>query len=273
MTTLVAVFTCLFLFGLGAIVGSFLTVVIARVPAGESIVRPRSSCPGCGEFISWFDNIPLVSWLMLGGKCRRCHEPIPLRYPLVELVTAIAFGLVGLASLMGAYPLIFVPTFLIISAAGIALVAIDLEHFRLPNQIVATTYVLAALAVGIGLIADGFADHVAGVMGGMLLWGVVFGGAWLVTRGRGMGLGDVKLAPLLGASLGMLGFVESAIGLLITFLVGASVGLWLLASRRVQRRQAIPFGPFMIMGWFATVLLGSPLASWYLTVVLGRYPS
>lgn len=273
MTTFLAVFTVIFLVGLGAIIGSFLTVVIARVPVGESIVRPRSSCPGCGAFISWYDNIPLFSWLVLGGKCRRCSQPIPLRYPLIELATAIAFGLIGLASFWGAYPLALVPTFLIITAAGIALIVIDLEHYRLPNQIVATAYLLAGIATIIGLVAAGFAGYAAGLVGGMLMWGAVFGGSWLITRGRGVGMGDVKLAPLLGASLGMLGVAEAAIGLLVTFLLGAVVGIWLLATGRVQRRQAIPFGPFMVTGWFLTVVLGSPLASWYLTVVLGRYPS
>jgi len=258
---------------LGAIIGSFLTVVISRVPEGRSIVRPRSACPTCGASLRWFDNVPIASYLVLRGRCRGCGTRIPIRYLLVELGTAAAYALLGAAAIAQIFPVALLPGFLIIASAGIALAVIDLEHHRLPNPIVATTYGLWGVATAIALVLAPETRQWFGVVVGGLLWFVVFGTAWWVTRGRGMGLGDVKLAPMLGASLGLLGVVESAFGLLLTFILGAAVGASLLLLRRHGRRQAIAFGPFMVAGWFTSVLIGSAIASWYLSVALGRYPS
>jgi leader peptidase (prepilin peptidase)/N-methyltransferase len=273
MNSEVMIWVAVVLFGFGTIIGSFLTVVITRVPAGESIIRPRSTCPRCDRQLSWSENIPIVSWLVQRGRCRGCGSSISIRYPLVELGTASSFAVMGLLGWIDAFPLALLPAFLVITAAGIALVVIDLEHHRLPNPIVASTYALSVPLAIAGLVVTGDWSPLIGALIGALLWGAVFGGTWVLTRGRGMGLGDVKLAPLLGASLGLLGPLEAAVGLLATFVIGAVVGLGLLAARRVKRRQAIPFGPFMVAGWFATVVVGSATVEWYLTSVLGRYPS
>jgi leader peptidase (prepilin peptidase)/N-methyltransferase len=158
---------------------------------------------------------------------------------------------------------------LVIAASGVALAVIDLEHHRLPNAIVYTTYPLALVAGVVGVALAGEWNRLLGAALGAVLWGLVIGGAWLVTRGRGMGLGDVKLAPLLGGSLGAIGVVESAAGLLIALVIGAVVGGALLAGGKVGRRQAIAFGPFMILGWFLTMVAGVVLVDGYLALVLG----
>ena len=269
MTIVVALVYGALLFVFGAIIGSFLTVVIARVPAGESIVRPRSSCPVCGEQIVWFDNIPLVSWLALGGRCRHCQTPIPKRYPLVEAATGVVFLMLGAATWWGTVPIAVFPASVVIASGGIALTAIDLEHHRLPNAIVYTTYPLAIVAVVVGLVITGEWERLPGLAIGALVWLVVIGGSWLLTRGRGMGFGDVKLAPLLGGGLGLIGALEAAAGLLFALVIGAAVGIALLAGGRVGKRQAIAFGPFLVLGWFIATLVGTPLVEAYLGFVLG----
>lgn len=257
------------LFILGAIIGSFLTVVIARVPAGESIVRPRSACPVCGQQIAWSDNIPLASWLLLRGRCRHCRTPIPKRYPLTEASTGAVFVLLGAASWWGSMPVALLPAALVIAASGVALSVIDAEHRRLPNSIVYTTYPLALVGVVVGLSVTGDWERLVGAAVGALVWLGVIGGSWLITRGRGMGLGDVKLAPLLGASLGLIGGLEAAAGLLFALVIAAVVGVTLLLTGRVQRRQAIAFGPFLLLGWLLAMVLGAPVVDGYLGIVLG----
>ena len=256
------------LFVLGAIIGSFLTVVVARIPAGESIVRPRSACPVCGREIAWFDNIPVASWVLLSGRCRHCQTPIPKRYPMLEAGTGLVFLLLGASAWWGSIPLEFLPAALVIAASGVALSVIDVEHRRLPNPIVYTTYPLALTAITVGLIVSGEWNRLSGAAVGALVWVGVIGGSWLLTRGRGMGLGDVKLAPLLGGSLGIIGGLEAAAGLLFALVLGASVGIVLLATGRVGRRQAIAFGPFLLAGWLIAILVGAPVVDAYLDLVL-----
>ena len=250
---------------LGVIVGSFLNVVISRVPAGVSIVRPRSSCPGCGAFIEGRDNIPLLSWLILRGRCRNCHEPISARYPLVEALTGIVWAVTGLWSLgqPGAWVSPLLPTLLLVASAGIALVFIDLDCRRLPDAIVLPLWP----ATTAGLVLAGVLSGdwpVARALMGAGLWLLVIGGIWLATGGRGMGRGDVKLAPLLGLVLGWIGWGPASVGLAAAWLIGGLTAVILLAAGRTSRRQAIPFGPFLLIGYLIGVLAGSALLDAYL---------
>ncbi|CAB4931974.1 MAG: prepilin peptidase [Actinobacteria bacterium] len=250
---------------LGVIVGSFLNVVIARVPAGASIVRPRSSCPGCGTFIESRDNIPLLSWLVLRGRCRTCHEPISARYPLVEGLTGILWAIIGLWSLgqPGTWISPLLPTLLVVVSAGIALLFIDLDCTRLPDAIVLPLWpVTIAGLVLAGVVSGDW--PLARALAGAALWLVVIGGIWLATGGRGMGLGDVKLAPLLGLVLGWIGWGPASVGLATAWLVGGATAVILLVAGRAGRRQAIPFGPFLLIGFLIGVLAGSALLDAYL---------
>lgn len=250
---------------LGVIVGSFLNVVIARVPAGTSIVRPRSSCPGCGVFIEGRDNIPLLSWVILRGRCRKCHEPISARYPLVEGLTGLLWAVTGLWSFgqQGAWVSPLLPTLLVVVSAGIALVFIDLDCRRLPDAIVLPLWP----ATVAGLMCAGAVSGdwpIVRALSGAGLWLLVIGGIWLATGGRGMGLGDVKLAPLLGLVLGWIGWGPASVGLAAAWLVGGVTAVILLVAGRAGRRQEIPFGPFLLIGFLIGVLAGSALLDAYL---------
>ena len=252
-TAIVAVFAGV----IGLVIGSFLNVVIWRVPRGESIVTPPSACPTCHHRLRARDNIPVVSWLVLRGKCRDCGEPISMRYPIVELLTAVLF--VGVSLLV---PLAVLPAYLWLAGAGVALAAIDIEHKRLPNAIVYPT----AVVVGVWLVA---ASLLAGDTGAALrtvLAGVALFAFYLLLAlvyPAGMGLGDVKLAFPLGMALGWVAWSAVIVGTFAAFLLGAVVGVALMASHRAGRRSAIPFGPFMLLGAMIGITLGETVAEWY----------
>jgi leader peptidase (prepilin peptidase)/N-methyltransferase len=254
----------------GLLVGSFVNVVVHRVPAGLSVVRPRSSCPACGGFVRERDNVPVVSWLLLRGRCRDCAVPIPVRYPAVEGGTAILFALV--ASRAPSLPELV--ALLAVTGAGVSLAFIDLEHGRLPFAVTAWAGGLALLSLASGWAWTAWSQGPAAVgaeagpaLGGAGTWLAVYGIVHLVTSGRGMGLGDVALAPVLGLVLGAVGTAESLTGLALGFLTGAVVGAALLTTRRAARRTAIPFGPFMLLGAALGLLVGPVLASTYLRLV------
>jgi leader peptidase (prepilin peptidase)/N-methyltransferase len=244
---------------LGLLVGSFLNVVIHRVPAGLSIASPPSACPGCAHPVRPRDNVPVVSWLLLRGRCRDCAVPISGRYPLVELATALLFVLVGLRFGASTYT----GAALAVTAAGVALFMIDLDHRRLPFSITAAAAVGTLIALGVDVALNG-----VGVLGvavlSMGVWLAVYGGIWLGTAGRGMGLGDVALAPVLGLALGWLGWGPSLVGLAGGFLVGAVVGVALIATGVTTRRARVPHGPFLLSGAALGMFAGEPLWQGYL---------
>ncbi len=251
-------------FAAGAIVGSFLNVVIHRVPRGESIVTPRSRCPACGALVQPIDNIPVISWILLRGRCRDCREPISARYVVIEVLTAVTWTVFASWTAM-TDNLAFLPLLLVLASAGIALGAIDLQHHRLPDVIVIPLYPVTA----VGLAVAGFASGsfaIGSAVAGAAVWCLTIGLIWLVTRGRGMGLGDVKLAPVLGATLGWLSFGSALVGLVAAFVLGAVVGVGLLLAGRAGRRTAIAFGPFLLVGAALGVLFGSTLATAYLSL-------
>lgn len=246
---------------LGLLVGSFLNVVAYRVPAGLSVVRPPSACPACRHVVRARDNVPVASWLLLRGRCRDCAAPIPARYPLVEAGTGALFVLVSL-HLADAAELSALAACLVVSAAGVALALIDLEHGRLPFSITGVAGGLAALALGLGWWAGTLS--LVTVAGSAAAWLAVYGGIWFLTAGRGMGLGDVALAPLLGAVLGGVGLAAGLVGLAAGFVLGSVVGTALLLGGRASRGTRIAHGPFMLLGAAVGLFAGQPLATAYL---------
>lgn len=244
---------------LGLLVGSFLNVVVHRVPRGLSVVRPRSSCPRCGQPILARDNVPVLSWLLLRGRCRHCAALVPARYPLVEAATCGVFA--GVAAATGPKP--YLPALLLLAAAGVALFVIDLEHQRLPFAITGVAGLGCAVLLSLDAMVRG-AEPVSSAFGGGALWLAVYGGIWLATTGRGMGLGDVALAPVLGSVLGWLGWGPTVTGLMLGFVLGAGVGVVLLCVTRAGRRTRVPHGPFMLAGAAVGLIAGDHLWGGYL---------
>jgi leader peptidase (prepilin peptidase) / N-methyltransferase len=238
---------------LGLVIGSFLNVVIHRVPRRRSVVWPASSCPKCGQPIAPLDNIPLVSYLLLRGRCRKCGAPIPIRYPLIEALTALLFGAAAYEFGVG----IHLISALVLISALISLAAIDLEHGLLPNAIVGPC------------AAVGFVLSVLGDPGGWwiyLLSALAIGGGLLALAlafPAGMGMGDVKMGGMLGAFLGPYG----ALAVFLGALAGTAVGVVLLAMGRIRRRSALPFGVFMALGGLVSLFEGPELISLYLRLV------
>lgn len=242
----------------GLAIGSFLNVVIWRVPRRESLVRPPSHCPSCGTRIRTLDNIPVASWVALRGRCRTCGERISVRYPLVELGTGILFASVAW-KLEAAWAL---PGFLLLSATLVAVALIDLEHYIVPNRIlIAVVPPAVALLAVAGWLDDAWDDFGRSLLGAV----AAFGGLLVVhlIQPRGMGMGDVKLAFLLGLFLGWFGWGHVLLGLFLGFLLGAVVGVILIATGVRSRKEAVPFAPFLAVGTVLTVLWGSPILDWY----------
>ncbi len=246
---------------LGLAVGSFLNVVVWRVPRGESVVSPPSACPRCGHRIRARDNVPVLGWLLLGGRCRDCGEPIAARYPLVEAGTGVAFALVAWATGLSWA----LPALLYLAAVSIALALIDLDTHRLPDAIVLPSYVvvlvlLALAAWNPGGDADA-GSWVRALLGGAALFAVYF--LLLVVYPAGMGFGDVKLAGVLGLYLGWAGWASVVVGWFAAFLLGGLFAVGLLAARRAGRKSSVPFGPWMLAGAWIGLIAGDAVWDWY----------
>lgn len=243
---------------LGLLVGSFLNVVVHRVPRKESVIRPRSSCPGCGTELANRDNIPVLSWLLLRGRCRTCGGAIAARYPLVEVLTAAVFAVLG--ARFGADAAL--PAFLVLGASLLAISVIDLEHFLVPNRIlIATLAVGAPLLLVAGLTEREPSDLVGAGLGAVVAF--LFLLVINLVYPRGMGMGDVKLAFVLGLYLGFLDLGHVFLGLFLGFLLGSAGGIALIASGLRTRRDHIPFAPFLAVGALFAVVFGEPILDWY----------
>ncbi len=239
----------------GAAVGSFLNVLAYRLPRGESIVGPRSHCPGCGVQIHAYDNVPVVSWLALGGHCRSCGGAISPRYPIVEALTASLFAAVGVQTGMSAE--LWPGLALMVTLVTVA--ATDIEHRIVPNKVLAPA-ALAALALW-GLVDPSRLPEnaIAGaIAGGFLLLAAI-------AYPAGMGMGDVKLAAVMGLFLGR----SVAPAMLTAFGLGTLIGLGIMLVRGSQaRKQAIPFAPFLALGGIVGQLFGEDLVDWYVGTFL-----
>lgn len=249
---------------LGLAVGSFLNVVVARIPAGLSVVRPASRCPDCSSAIRRRHNVPVLGWLVLRGRCFDCDSPISPRYPVVEAATAVLFVLTTLQLLhLDRFPA--VPAFLYLAAVGTALTLIDLKTQRLPSRIVLPSYAVvgALLTVTSAVTGDWIALGRAAAGAGLSF--VLYLFMWLVYP-AGMGRGDVNLAGLLGMALGYLSWSAVAVGTFSAFLLGGLVGAVLLATTSRSRRTRVAFGPFMVIGVWVAVLAAGPLTDSYLAL-------
>jgi leader peptidase (prepilin peptidase)/N-methyltransferase len=243
----------------GMVIGSFLNVCIYRLPASQSIVRPRSRCPQCGHSIRARDNIPVLSYLILRGRCRDCGVRIPLRYPLVETLSgafaamAVArFGLGWQAALMFA-----------LIAALLVITFIDLDHRIIPDAITLPGIPIGlAASFGPGLISP--SESLIGILAG---GGSLFLVAWgyqLITQREGMGGGDIKLLAMIGAFMGWKGVLFT---IFVASLTGTLAGMALICRRRGDMKLAVPFGPFLAVGAIAYLFIGPELWSWYIAAV------
>jgi leader peptidase (prepilin peptidase)/N-methyltransferase len=237
----------------GLVIGSFLNVVIARLPAGRSLWHPRSACPDCGAGIAWHDNVPVLSFVALRGRCRACGTRIAWRYPLVEVATAGLFGLT--AAVLGPIP--FLVPALALVAALVAITGIDLHHQIIPDVITLpgiAAGVLANLATG----HAGWASSLLGILVGGGLFLVI-----ILASGGGMGGGDMKLGAMLGA---FLGWQIVLLTIFLAVLGGGLVALLLLATRTRGRKDPVPFGPFLAAGGVVGLLWGERVVTWYLRI-------
>lgn len=258
--TLIAVFVVLF----GLVFGSFASVLTVRIPEGKSIVFPDSACPRCGRWLPPWENIPLLSYLVLRGRCRGCGERIGLFYPLMELGTAVLYvaavyagGLTPVGLAYSGFAVLTLP-----------LVIIDLRHKRLPNVLTFSGFVWALLSAGIAAVLDGDRQVLLTSLFSGLGCAAFFLLLNIVSRG-GMGLGDVKLAGVIGSTLGIVSWQLAVFGILCGFLAGGVTSVWLLLTRRAKMGSAIPFGPYMLLGAWVAILAGTEfaravLALWYL---------
>jgi leader peptidase (prepilin peptidase)/N-methyltransferase len=243
---------------LGLAVGSFVNVVIYRVPRAESVIGPASHCPGCKAAIKPWHNVPVFGWLLLRGRCATCRQRISARYPLVELATALLF--VAVAARFGPTPML--AAYLYLAAIAVALTLIDLDVRRLPNSIVLPSYVVGALLLVLSAAAHAdWRPAARGLLGMAALWLFYFALAWMYPGG--MGFGDVKLAGLLGLYLGWLGWSAVVVGAFAGFLLGGFVGVALLLTRVANRKTAMPFGPAMLAGALLAMFAAGPIAAWY----------
>jgi len=256
----------------GSIIGSFLNVVIYRVPAGRSLVSPASACGACGHTIRWYDNIPIVSWLVLRGRCRDCSAKISVRYPLIELGTAVAFVAVGIRFVPDVFAAddvagivsagLVLVAYAYLAAISISLAAIDLDTMRLPNAIVLPAYIVGAVLFTAAAALGGAWDHLVTAALGMLIMGAVYAVPAFI-RPDAIGGGDVKLAGVLGMFLGWLGWAELGVGIVAGFILGGLFGVALIIAGK-GRSARVAFGPWMLAGAWIGIFAGGALLAAYL---------
>jgi leader peptidase (prepilin peptidase)/N-methyltransferase len=244
----------------GLCIGSFLNVCIYRLPRGQSLVAPPSRCPSCERPLRWYHNIPIVSWLVLRGRCGHCQAPISMQYPIIELVTALIWVLIVWLTPAGW----LLASRLVFATALIVLFMIDLEHQLLPNVIT-----LPGIVVGLAfsfVAPPGPADSALGVLlGGGVLYAIA-AAYYLLRKEEGMGMGDVKMLAMVGA---FLGWRAVLLTLVLSSFAGAVIGMALVGLQRGSMRYALPFGTFLAVGALIAMLFGEDLLTWY----FGYFPA
>jgi leader peptidase (prepilin peptidase)/N-methyltransferase len=246
------------LFVIGLCIGSFLNVCVHRLPRGESVVSPGSRCPACGTPIHWYDNVPVLSYVWLGGRCRACRAPVSLRYPGIEIVTGAIFA----AHAWSLEPGGLLAVRLVFAAMLIALFVIDLEYQLLPNVITYPGIVLG-LAAAV-MLPPGLRDSALGAaLGAGILLAIRWG--WRRATGvDGMGLGDVKMLAMIGA---VLGWEAVWLVLLLASVAGALAGVAIAAAGRGSMKSKLPFGTFLAVAALAASLWGQRLIDWYVGLI------
>ena len=253
MTATPAMIAVAGLFGL--LVGSFLNVCIYRLPLRRSVVFPPSACGSCQRPLRWFENIPVVSWLVLGGRCARCKARISPQYPIVELVTGVLFATTVALTPIG--PLLAAR--LLFGAALIVLFAIDLEHQILPN-VITLPGVVVGLAFALVAPPGWRASLIGAAAGGGVLYAIA-AGYYYLRHEDGLGMGDVKMLAMIGA---FLGWQLMLLTLVLASLSGALVGVAIIVFQRGSMKYALPFGTFLAVGAAVAMLVGQPMVDWYL---------
>lgn len=250
---------------LGAVIGAFGNVVIARVPAGQSITRPAPHCPGCGHGVKRHRNIPSVFYLILPCRCANCRSISSIQYLLVVALTSAGFAAAAALSWQRG-TLELLPTWWFLVAVGVMLSAIDLRHHRLPDSIVAPSYVAIGLLLAFAsLYGDGWWPLGRAAIGGAALLALY--ALIAAVYPSGMGWGDVKLAGLLGSFTAFVGFPALTVGALASFVLAAPVAMWLVAARSAGSRTRVPFGPFMVAGAMVGVASGAAVSDWYFALL------
>lgn len=246
-----------FIFFLGLIVGSFLNCVIYRLEKEESFLKGRSYCPHCRHKLGFLDLIPVLSFILLRGRCRYCQKPISIQYPLIELTTGIIFILLFVFS--------FALLVFIISAFLIVIFIYDLKHYIIPDKIVFPAIGLALiydLYLGFTkspLILKDFVNPLISALGAAAFFAAIV----LLSRGRWMGVGDIKLAFLMGL---ILGWPNIAVALFLAFMTGAIIGVGLMVFGKKTMRSEVPFGPFLVFGTFTALFYGQKIINWYVQI-------
>lgn len=247
---------------LGLIVGSFANVVIYRVPAGRSVVKPASGCLSCGARVRSFDNIPVVSWLVLRGRCRACKAPVSARYPAVEALVGLIFAVIGLR-----FGISWTGVGEAALAAGLVVLAfIDLDHLLLPRKVVYVTLTVVAVVLVAGTVSGNqWHRLLVAVISAVVPWALFFGINFISPKA--LGFGDVRLALLIGFGLGWLGAAYAFLGFIVASVLGSLVGVTMIALGKAGRRTPIPFGTFLAAGAVLSALAGAPVVNWYLSTV------
>lgn len=248
-----------YIFFVGMCIGSFLNVCIYRLPGGKSIIRPASACPECGTAIRWYDNIPLISYVILRGRCRGCKTPISIRYPIVELLC----GLFAMTSWMHFGNSLSALIYFIFVAALLVITFIDIDHRIIPD-------IISLPGIPLGFLASlilpqlKWSDSLIGILagGGSLL--AIAWGYQLITRKDGMGGGDIKLLAMIGAFLGWKGVLFT---IMASSLIGTVVGIILMLRARKGIKMALPFGPFLSIGAIIYLFFGPQLIAWYFNLL------
>lgn len=258
MTDEVVVLGLMGLFGLA--IGSFINVVAYRVPLKRSVRTPRSACPNCQHMLGWAENIPVVSWILLRGRCSDCGERISARYLVIEIATGVVFA--GTAVVVGVEPVL--PAYLWFAGVTITLVLTDLDHKLIPNRILYPGVVVGAfLLLGGAFVAGDSQGALRALLAGGAYFGVLLVIA-LVAPAGGFGFGDVKLAVLLGMFTGYLGWGQVSVAFFFAFLLGGVLSILLLLSGLKGRKDAIPFGPYLVLGAYIAIVAGDSIVNWYL---------
>jgi len=248
----------LFIFILGLLIGSFLNVVICRLESKEPILFSRSRCPKCGALLKWPDLIPLLSFILTRGKCRYCHKKISLQYPLVELATGLLFLLIF--NQFSIFNFINLFYYLLITCLLLVIFVYDLKHYLIPDKIIYPAIIICLLNLGAQLpFWESYSQIYNPLLSAIFASGF-FLSLVLVSRGKWLGLGDVKLAVLMGL---VLGWPNILLALFLAFMSGAIVGLSLIAAGKKTIKSQIPFGPFLAGATILVILYGQNIADWY----------
>jgi leader peptidase (prepilin peptidase)/N-methyltransferase len=238
-------FLYLIIFIFGLIIGSFLNSVIYRLEVEQSPLRGKSYCPKCKHILKWQDLIPVLSFIILKGRCRYCQKSISFQYPLVELATGILFVLI-----FNQFPiLLFSIFYFLISSFLIVIFIYDLKHYLIPDKIIYPAIIIAG-------IFNFQLFSILSALGAALFFGILV----LITRGRGMGIGDIKLAFLMGL---ILGFPNILVALFLAFFLGSIIGIGLILFKKKSLKSKIPFAPFLIIGTFFALFWGENIINWY----------